>query len=305
VEPDLIFYPQPYPGTLEDVHSYEYYIKKLILYVPYAFVSRNAQYYDFNSEFSNLAWRLYYPTEESRMIATQNTIIRGKNVVVTGYSSADDYALPMTKDPWNKTDRSMKRIIWAPHFTISERLGFSQISNFLNVADYMQQLANEYQDKIQFAFKPHPRLYTELCNHPDWGLERANEYYDFWRNGINTQLETSGFIDLFKGSDALIHDSGSFTIDYLYFGKPVLYDSPNIEEAKRTGTPICQMAYDMHYKSKTPTDIKRFIDDVVLAGYDTMKEKRIEFCKKYLMPPNGMSVSQRVYDDMIQSLGVQ
>ncbi len=304
VDPDLIFYPQPYPGTFEDVHSYEYFIKKLILYVPYAFVSRNAQYYDFNSEFSNLAWRLYYPTEESRKIATRNTFIHGRNVVVTGYSSADDYSLPMKKDPWKTTNRPMKRIVWAPHFTIRQRLGFSQISNFLEVADYMKQLAGEYHDKVQFAFKPHPRLYTELCKYPDWGKERANEYYNFWLNGSNTQLETGDFIDLFKGSDALIHDSGSFTIDYLYFGKPVLYDNPNIEDAKRTGTPICQMAYDMHYKSQTVTDIKHFIDEVVLAGNDTMKEERMEFCNKYLMPSNGMSVARNIYLDIIQSLAI-
>lgn len=103
----------------------------------------------------------------------------------------------------------------------------------------------------------------------------------------------------------MIHDSASFTFDYLYVNKPVLYDNPDIEGAKATANETGKAAYDAHYRVSSNEDIKRFIDDVVLAGNDPMKAKREEYYKKYLLPPNGKSVAQNIYDDIIKSLGLK
>lgn len=302
VEPDIIFHAQPYESSIDKCYSFPIFKDKLLCHIPYAFHARSTQYYNFNSKYNNIAWRLYYPNEENYNIARQYAYNHGRNVVVVGNPSTDDYVLPAKTDPWKNKDRGIKRIIWAPHFTILEGLGFAQMSNFLNLAVYMQQLAIEYEDKVSFAFKPHPRLYTELVKHPDWGMERTKEYYDFWKNGSNSQLETGDFVDLFKGSDAMIHDSGSFTVDYLYFNKPVLYDNPDIEAAKDTANETGKRAYDVHYKVSSNEDIKRFIDDVVLAGNDTMKTQREEYYKNYLLPPDGKTVAQNIYDDLVKSL---
>ena len=166
----------------------------------------------------------------------------------------------------------------------------------------MRSLALSYSNKITIAFKPHPRLYSELVKHPEWGEKRTNEYYNFWRNGPTTQLETGDFVDLFKGSDAMIHDCGSFTVDYLYFNKPVLYDNPDVDAAKETANETGRKAYDVHYHITCDDDIKRFIDDVVLSGNDPLKQKREEYYQNYLLPPNGKTVAQNIYDDMVKSL---
>lgn len=304
VDPDILFYTQPYENCIVPYYCSYNYKDRLLCYISYSFGTLNCNFHNYNMIFYNLAWKLYFPSLECKEHARKIAYNKGQNVIVAGYPNVDDYVLPVKTDTWKVKDRNIKRIIWAPHFTIIDGIGFSQVSYFLHMAEFMRQLAIDYSDKITIAFKPHPRLYSELERHPEWGEKRTKEYYDFWKNSPTTQLETGEFIDLFKGSDAMIHDSGSFTVDYLYFNKPVLYDNPDIEGAKATANETGKAAYDVHYKVSSNEDIKLFIDDVVLAGNDPMKARREEYYQRYLLPPNGKSVAQNIYDDMIKSLGL-
>ena len=301
VEPDIIFYTQPYETVLEKGLIYTHFLDKLLCYAPYAFLPRRMNVF-YGLTFDYVAWRLYYQTEFNKKYAKSISAFRARNVVVTGYTGADNYFTLPEKEVWKSDGRRKKRIIWAPHFTIVEGEGYFHASYFLKMAEYMRELAVEYADSVTFAFKPHPRLYSELCNHPEWGKEKTHEYYDFWAKGENTQLETGDFVDLFKESDAMIHDSGSFIVDYMYFGKPVLYDNPNIEDIKTTADELGIKAYDAHYRVKTLSDIRTFIDDVVLRGNDTMKSVRKTFFDEYLKPKDGKTASQVIYDDIVGAI---
>ncbi len=115
-------------------------------------------------------------------------------------------------------------------------------------------------------------------------------------------METLEFIDLFKGSDAMIHDCGSFLIDYLYFDKPVLYDNPNIEKVKTTADELGINAYDAHYRVKSLSDIKAFIDNVVITGNDYMAPIRQNFFDTYLRPKDEKTASQFIYEDLVKSI---
>lgn len=301
VEPDILFHTQPYEKVVDECYQFKQFKDKLLCHVPYAFHVRKTEFYNFNMLYNNLAWKLYYQLEENKEQAKRHAYNHGCNVVVVGNANADDYVLPAKNDPWAIKDKR-KRVIWAPHFSIAKGIGFAQISNFLCMADFMKEIAVEYSDRITIAFKPHPRLYSELIKHPEWGEEKTKNYYDFWKNSPSTQLETGDFADLFKCSDAMIHDSGSFTVDYLYFNKPVLFDNPNIEAAKETANETGRKAYDVHYQVTCNDDIKRFLDDVVLSGNDPLKVHREEYYQKYLLPPKGKTVAQNIYDDLVKSL---
>src|SRR5699024_801734 len=103
-------------------------------------------------------------------------------------------------------------------------------STFLDYAEFILQLANDYKDEIQIAFKPHPNLRGKLND--VWGVEKTNTYFQKWKCLSNGQVEDGGYIDLFATSDAMIHDSGSFVIEYLYTKKPVqfLISSEKVKE---------------------------------------------------------------------------
>ena len=301
VDPDIIFYTQPYLGVMDECRKHTHFSDKLICYSPYAFHPRRQKFL-FKRTFFSVAWKLYFHTELNKEYTKKVNRIKARNIEVVGYPGADDYLTPQEKDVWKVKDRNKKRIIWAPHFSIIENVGFFHASYFLEMASFMQELAVDFADRITIAFKPHPHLYSYLCNHPDWGEKKASEYYNFWDKNENTQLETLGFVDLFKGSDAMIHDCGSFLIDYLYFGKPVLYDNPNIVEVKTTADELGVRAYDVHYKVKKLSDIKTFIENVVIEGNDSMAPMRKDFFNTYLRPKDGKTASQCIYEDIVKSI---
>lgn len=90
----------------------------------------------------NLVWKLYSETKSHKKYSQQYAYNKGINTIVSGYPGIDNLINPQYqyKDVWKIKDRSIKRIIWAPHHTISssEIIHYSCFLNF-------------YQDMIDFA----------------------------------------------------------------------------------------------------------------------------------------------------------
>ena len=302
--PDIVFYPQPYEHLLTPAHDCTAFYDRLVCYYPYAFwTSKGKWSYDFH--FHNLAWRLYYSTRLHLKEAQNTAWTKGRNVRVVGYPNADDFLARQFNDAvWKPMadGKGRKRIIWAPHYSITPEFGLVARSQFLTMAEPMLQMARGLNDEIQVAFKPHPRLLTELYRHPDWGRERADNYYRQWAEGENTQLETGGFIDLFMTSDAMVHDSGSFAVEYHYSLNPVMFTSPDLEPLLQTQSEFGRTAYKLHYLGRDMAEVEHFIRDVVIAGHDTMRSWREWFFNEHLLPPGGNNVAQNTLDDLVYSL---
>lgn len=301
INPDILFYPQYYFDSLEQKIDAKKFRNRLLCAYPYCFKdSKGAWAYD--NFFHNAAWKLFYPTQSTLEEAKQTAFNKGRNVVVTGYPNADDFLSSEVSDVWKKQKRTKKKVIWAPHFTIEQGITPIFYSTFLKYCKFMQNLATTYSDEIQLAFKPHPRLLMELYKHKNWGKSKADEYYYWWDNQDNTQLNTGNFIDLFKTSDAMIHDSGSFSVEYFYTKKPAMYLSYDLDEIKKEKNEVGKAALDAHYIGKHEEDIIKFVENVVLRKDDPLKEHRNFFFNKYLLPPNGKTVAQNTIDDILNSL---
>lgn len=302
LNPDIIFYTQPYEYLLADNQDCRFYYDRLICYIPYAFWT-GAGKISYNLHFHNLAWRLYYSNDMHLKDAQRTATNHGRNVRVTGYPDADLFLSANHDDVWRTMGdgKQRKRLIWAPHYSIWEKAVFSPQSNFLWMADFMLAIAQEYKDRIQFAFKPHSALLTQLYKHPDWGKKRADDYYERWRTMANAQLETGDFIDLFMTSDAMIHDCGSFRVEYHYTKNPVMYMLRS-EVNYTIQNDFGKKAQNLHYIGHNEADIRHFIDDIVLGGQDPMRPQREQFFHEYLLPPDGKSVAQNVLDDIVESL---
>lgn len=301
LNPDLLFYPQPYSHLLVKEHDSTSFYDKLICYYPYAFWTAYSTW-SYDEPFHNVAWKLYYSTELHKRDAIEIAHNKGRNVVIVGYPNSDNFLNTQSKDVWKKQSIRKKRIIWAPHFTISEERSFVVHSNFLWMADFMLEVAQKYSEQIQFAFKPHPRLLTELYVHPDWGQARTNSYYQIWKDLENGQFENGEFKDLFMTSDGMIHDCSSFTVEYHYCLKPVMYIQGNLKTYADTLSEFGKLALEAHYLGKNKEDIINFIEKVILGGEDTMFETRKLFYDKYLLPPNGKTVVENTLDDLLKSL---
>lgn len=300
LQPDIMFYVQPYDHVFGNALDSKYYYDKLLCYLPYGIFTLISKW-STNTWFQNFSWKLFYETEDARALARKMMYNGGRNVIVVGNPNADAFLKPSHEDVWKPQNTLKKRIIWAPHFTIDPSPVLHR-GSFLWLWEAMLQFAREYKDCIQFAFKPHPRLKSVLYGFPDWGKERTDAYYAEWDSMANTQLETSGFVDLFMTSDAMIHDCASFTIEYQYCKKPAMFVDAGSVAEKEQLIETSRRARDLHYKGKNVSDVKGFIDRVVLGGDDPKKEERRSFFEQYLLPPNNKTVAQNVYDEIVHSL---
>lgn len=300
IQPDIIFYAQPYKQPYSRYDVSNFYKKTLIAYSPYSSSIEN-KVWEYNSVIQNVAWRLFYATDFHLKNAQRISFIRGENVVVTGDLMLDVFKddKRVVVDPWKISDSRIKRIIWAPHHSILEDDTLNY-SNFLRICTEMLNLANKYREIVQFAFKPHPSLKPKLYNLSEWGIEKTNAYYQKWENLPNSVLIEDDYVDLFLTSDALIHDCCSFSVEYLYTQKPVMYivKEDHLDDLCDFG----KLCFDMHYKGYTIEDIENFIENIILKENDYKKSQRDEFFYQELLPPHGKKVSENILDEILKTL---
>lgn len=290
VRPDIIFYQEPYSGIIDENKFYKNNLSSLFCYVAYGYHWVENEWI-LNQPLLSFCWQIYYENSLATKSVPAHMTNKGRNCIVTGLPMTDLFQLPKSHycNPWKKQDKSIYRIIWAPHYTILNGPAFCY-STFLTYCDYMLYIADKYKGCIQVAFKPHPILITKL--YEIWGKEKADAYYNKWRNGDNTQLELGEYIGLFMYSDAMIHDCGTFIIEYHYTHNPVLYLLNGTDHYKDLNE-FGAMAFDLHYKGRCKEDIETFINKVI-EGRDEMKEAREKFYNDYLLPPDGYSATDNI-----------
>jgi len=281
INPDIVFYTNPYKGLIDNRYFLTKFRDNLTCYVNYAFFVSKLIEQTYIHDFSNLLWRFFHETELHLKMSLKYSKNQGKNGIVTGYPGVDEfkYGIRDNISIWENNNQKLKRVVWAPHHTIEEE-GWLTYSNFLNYYNFMLKIAENYKNLIQFSFKPHPLLKIKLYNHKDWGKEKTDEYYSTWENGYNTQLNVGSYIELFNSSDALIHDSGSFTAEYLHCGKPLLFTVK--ERTKEQFNDFGLLALEQHYLAFRSEDIEVFIEEVVLKGNDSKRKTRDLFYNKVL-----------------------
>jgi len=297
-DPDILFYSQPYDTSVEDEFSIYNNPHKLYCYVPYAFWISNYRW-GYDTMLHNVAWKLFFPTQIHLNNAKRLALNRGANVCVTGYPQADRFLEPSTEPTncWKIKEPHCKRIIWAVHHSVLPN-GRSDCSSFMEYATLFLELAKKYSDSIQIAFKPHPILKNNLYLHPKWGKARTDAYYKEWNEYSNTFLAEEDYIDLFKQSDALIHDCGSFMAEYLYTQKPCMYIG-----VPRNGIlcPFGELALNAHYLV-SDFDVEKFINSVVIKNNDPKQQDRKNIFSEYLLPPNHKLASQNIFDAILRDI---
>ena len=248
---------------------------------------------------NNIAWKMFYPTPFHKSMGCKYAYNKGENIVVTGNPMADSLITENRTEwkGWKQREKNIKRVIWAPHHSILDSSTL-HCSNFLELAESMLALTAEYIGKIQFAFKPHPRLISQLHKHPDWGIEKTKKYYQKWDEMPNTTFIEGEYIELFKSSDALVHDCSTFMGEYLYTKNPLMFIAKdNVTDIMNDFGKSC---FEQHYKGKNIDDIRNFLDNVVIRGNDPMRTNREIFFNKYLLPPNGKTASENMYQEMLE-----
>lgn len=294
IKPDIIIYQEPYLLTILRGHNYLNNLNSLFISITYGFHSVLLPFNNIGG-LKEIAWFDCYENESTAKDAREYIKNGRKNICVTG--------LPMSELLLNKQDYKevwknvtpKKRIIWAPHHSIGFNYETITYGNFLTIADDMIRMAEKYKDKVHWAFKPHPLLKYKL--ELIWGSEKTEDYYSYWRNSNHTQLEEGDYIDLFKQSDAMIHDCDTFTIEYLYMNKPVMFVDKK-DCMKENLNSFAKNALDVHYRGNDISDIEEFINNIIISN-DILKTKRNEFFIAQIDIPLAKNASKNIMEKII------
>jgi hypothetical protein len=302
IMPDVIFFTNPHDISRREYHITNY-LTTLTCYAPYAFVVIHLLSMHYSQLFHSLLWKAFYETPSHFEYARKLSINKGRNVYVSGYPGIDKFVNNnySPSSPWKKTNKEVKKIIWAPHHTIEGEGGNLDYSNFMKYSSFMKNVAEKYCDRIQICFKPHPMLKPKLSKTTIWGPEKTDKYYSSWNELPNGLLNESDYIDLFLTSDALIHDSASFMVEYMYTGKPIAFTTHDAQIRCRFND-FGKIVFDFHYHLDSESAIISFIEETVLNEKDTMLTKRALFVKENLMPPNNRTASENIYNEIVRIL---
>ena len=262
---DIVFFSNPHDLTTRHYYR-ELYLNHLCCYVPYSYGMSylNFNYNHYNQEFHNCMWRIFVPLRRHFDIFSRCCASGASHVRVAGYPGIHDLlcGIPHSYRHW-KNDGRLK-VIWAPHHTIS--MPELQLSHFLPIHEFMVTLKRRYSDHIEWAFRPHPLLKHNLINIAGWSLSEVDGYWREWEN--DSHISSDDYVGLFANSNAIIHDSASFLVEYLYTGRPALYLDFN-GAALGYMNDVGAKAYECYKIARCTNDIEKFLDSLINGFFDT------------------------------------
>lgn len=304
-EPDILIYLTPYTSLLTPAcfNIANVPLDKLAVYIPYSIiVSGNEKL--FSNPTINLAWKFFCESRIFVDLMQQKSEFGGINTVYTGFPGID--ALIEGKPDKNifKTKPGMKKIIYAPHFSVgNEGIGFSTFN--INHS-FMLSLAKATSNTVSWVIKPHPRLKTECIKFGVFESEQAfDDYIAQWDALPNAKsMFGGGYNDLFAQSDAIILDSASFLVEYQFTGNPLLFLTNDRQNFNGFGQAVLKTAYKADGADFYA--IENFVKETVIGEKDTMKAERKYFFDtqlNYLEHNNGLTASEKIYTIIKDEVG--
>lgn len=283
---DIVFHQNPitFGGVPFNILSLK---NQLNCYIPYSIRIDTLYEYNYQNLFNSLTWINFFESDVHLSLSRKYARNNGENVVVLGHPQFDNLLLPPASDPWKiQTAKEVKRIIWAPHWTIKgyQTTGINWAC-FLDYADFFLEIAKKLKGKAQFAMKPHPFLRNILAMPELWGSTKTEAYFIKWENGENTQIVDGDYIDLFKTSDVLIHDSGSFMVEYMILNKRAAYTMNADMNPQKEFNDYGQIALGMHTIVKSTENLKLFIESIVEGDSQHQTSTKGQPSLQLLIPP--------------------
>jgi len=283
-DPDIVFYDQPSPQIDKSLLWPNLSKSSLVCYIPYGY--KIAPFYEshFNLFLHNSSWLIFAESDWHKKQFIKYGSMNGRNVCVSGYPKLDEY------NSANEIEnRNFKRIIWAPHWSVlNSNIGYSTFDENYN---YFLKYASENPD-IHWVFKPHQRLRHYLEEIGFMTKEEVENYYEQWDKLPNaTFYNEANYINIFKDSDALITDCGSFLAEYLPTRNPILL---LISKRNPGYNEIGTRLVECYYQATNIKLIEKFINEVVIEENDSLKDKRLSNLK--FVQPNSQGAGQFIVD---------
>lgn len=292
-KPDIVFFNDP------NLHKVSYFKNQLLnfnfltCYIPYGCDMVNSFEYHYEHKPSVQAWKYFFPHRFGFNISCNLSKYKGLNAVLTGYPKLDEYEKEYYEIP-EKINNNKKTIIYAPHWSITtvnsnpnlnrnidESRANSSLSTFWYYAGLFSELREKYQD-INWVFKPHPNLVYSIIgqkNDPDiMSYEEYMKYIKNWDEAPNgVYLNSFEYINLFKHSDLLITDCGSFVGEWLPSKHPCIYLlNPKSGNWRNNYNSLANKILDTYYLCRNKEEILENFEKIILNNIDEKKDTRLK-----------------------------
>lgn len=290
---DIIFLQQPW-GMMDVPRRLAG--KTLCAYIHYGFVVMGNHGMHYNiAEFHSYLWKYFTQTEAHRQMHLQHDPSAHDKLEVVGYPKLDVYlrdAAP--KDSvaaWkHPSDAGKKRIIFAPHHSFGAAT--LKMATLRWSGPEIQNLVSATEHSADWVYKPHPNLKNSVWRSKVMTESEYQMYVAAWEHGINSSVYEGGdYFDLFRSSDVLITDCGSFLAEYLPTGKPIIW---LVSSGSIGLNSVGASLSESFYKVTNAEELRSVFEAVVLRGEDPLKELREEKARQVL--PNDRPSGQVISD---------
>ena len=286
-----------YDVLVNEVHGIHYLCKQNVLPIHLNYGFRSTKW-SLNTDEEKLDSCLYYKyfinsfIEKKEVSACRISVC--DNLVVFGYSKMDALAaIPEVKN-------NRKKILIAPHHTIkgiTKNPKDLQLSNFLEYAEFILKLPDLYP-QVDFVFRPHPLLFTNLVMHGMWTQEHVDDYLEKLKEKNVIYSTEADYFHLYRECDAIIHDCGSFMTEGLFTGKPCCYviDSDNgMEKICSQLSGEGKLAFSKYYVADSKEKVLNFINKIISEEF----EVKIDAGVKDNIMINYPNASKYVFDTLL------
>lgn len=300
-KPHVTFIQNPYEDTRPENFRIVH-LKKAgtrIAYIPYGLEIGGGAWNiaaQFDSLLHRSAWRIFARSERHKSMFGKYCRVGNGHVFVAGHPKFDSMnacSSNCNTFELKKKISGRKVLLWTPHFSVGEPPTWS---TFTLYSEFILSAMSRRPD-LFLLIRPHPMFFKAMHRHNLW--DAAGEESFRWRvnHSDNFMLdESSDYHEAFSISDALMTDVGSFLLEYLPTGKPLLYlHHPNGLGMNDDGELVCYL-----YTASSPMEIEGFIEMIAL-GEDQMKAVRKDALPLYLygLDSNvGERICQHIYLSM-------
>ncbi len=287
--PDIIFYQAPYAYDPSQ-HIIKMSKKALCCYVPY-YINQSENFTLMNTQFWHKCLFRWYVLDDYWKDISKKLINRDQfnRIKAVGHPQLDCYLSNLVKQK--------KYVIYAAHWSVGLDDG---LSSFLDTGPFMLEYAKKHPE-INWAFTYHPSLTYNIVEKGFMTRDEIENYYNEWKK-IAYVHDKGDYMDLFRNSELLISDCGSFRIEYFPTGKPYVYLISSSPQRLKDGS-FLEKICKYYYKSYNTQDLQNILDMLLVDKKDPLKTERENSVRNSSFFKNNSS--QNILADMYQFLNIK
>lgn len=297
LQPDYVFYQQPYDAYLPEVYRSHVVFRyaKLCMTV-YGIALTRELLACLELPFMRHVYCAYAVTEterrynKSRLWLSHLLGIRYSKYFGT-LGLADFAAQQQAECPAWDFSKNPFRVIWTPRWTTDEKIGGS---NFFRYKDFLPAYAEKNPD-VDILFRPHPMLFDNFVRTGKMTRQEADDYIHGRNAAPNTAMDNEkSYGSSFWHSSVLLTDVSAVLVEYFVTSKPIIFCET--ENCASTYLDFFRQILSVCYVAKDQQQVAMYLDRLK-AGEDPLKDQRLAVIQK-LFGSDLTSTPKRIADDL-------